>query len=196
MPNDSTTAGFITSVAGPTDDVDLDDQLHSTIHGIVGVVDPSLVRPRWQPNPPNQPNFSTDWIAFGVLRSEPDVYDYQVHVDDEDGGVLEVQRDELLFVQVSFFGPNAARNDSRLRAGLAIGQNRAALRSFGLGLVEYQAPTKVPSLLKETWVPRVDSTLVLRRRVRHTYQVRSLNDVAISQLDNEEYLTPLKITPP
>lgn len=199
MANDSTSAGFLVPVTNePQNDDALDDALHATIVGVVGRIEPELVRPRWQPNPPNRPMNSTNWIAFGVVRTEPDVFAWEGHeVANTGAGAADttvVERDELLYVLVSFFGPQAAANDARLRAGLDLAQNRYMLRPLNVGFVEYQAPVKVPSLLKETWVPRVDATLVLRRRSVHRYQVRSLAH-ATGMLDNEFYLTPLKIDP-
>lgn len=202
MSNDSTTAGFLTPEIEPSADALLDSQLHDTIEGIVGRVDGSLIRPRWQPNPPTTPPFPTNWIAFGVVTAEPDVFAYEGHdpqfvtTDDDqvDVSTTRVERDELLNVLISFYGPQAMANDARLRAGLDLSQNRALLHSMGIGFVEYQPPRKIPALTKETWVPRVDATLVLRRRSVFRYNVRSLNDV-VSQLDNEFYLTPIKIPP-
>lgn len=198
MANDTTAAGFLTPVSDPQHDQQLDDALHSTIQGVVGRVPATLVRPRWQPEPPNRPNSTTDWIAFGVVRSEPDVFAYEGHevIANGDGSADStiVERDELVYVLVSFFGPNAAANDARLRAGLDLAQNRNIMRNLNIGFVEYQAPVRVPALLKETWVPRVDATLVLRRRSVHRYQVRSLVG-GDGSLDNEQYLTPLKIAP-
>lgn len=199
MANDSTTAGFIVPEIEPTGDDPLDDQLHDTITGIVGRIDPSLVRPRWQPNPANIPMFPTNWIAFGVVGTDPDVFAYEGH-DPEflengtDVSTTRVERDELLSVLISFYGPQAMANDARLRAGLDLAQNRSLLHSMGIGFVEYQAPRKIPALTKETWVPRVDAILVLRRRSVHRYNIRTLDDAA-SQLDNEYYLTPIKIPP-
>lgn len=196
--NDSTTGGFMLPVdIEPQNDTALDDAIHSTVVGLTGLSN-ELVRPRWQPNPPNQPMHTTDWAAFGVISAEPDAFAYEGHSSSMSGNVdtstSVVERDELLYVLCSFYGPNAARNDARLRAGLQIVQNRFALAAIHVGVVEYQKPTRIPSLMKESWVPRVDATLVLRRRSVHTYQVRSVESPN-GMLDNEDYLTPILYKP-
>lgn len=200
MSNDSTTAGFLVPADEPAADITLDDQLHDVLVGIIGRLPDELVRPRWQPNPPNRPMSTTNWLAFGVVSVDPDVFAYEGHDPEiingeDDVSMTRVERDELLSVLLSFYGPDAMANDSRLRAGLDLAQNRATLHDMGIGFVEYQAPRKIPALMKETWVPRVDATLVLRRRSVHRYNVRTLQDDASGMLDNEQYLTPIKIPP-
>ena len=45
-------------------DADLENIFHDAFVGITGIP-AGLVRPRWQPEPPLQPDFKTDWMAFG-----------------------------------------------------------------------------------------------------------------------------------
>lgn len=199
MANDSTTSGFLTPDLAPLADTQLEDALHDTIALVVGISDVELVRPRWQMMPPNRPMTVTNWISFGIVGTDPDTNLYEGHnaefVDDgTDISTSTVEYDELLQVLISFYGPNAGGNDARLRAGLQLAQNREQLRAINVGVVRYQRPTRIPSLLKETWVPRVDATLVLRRRSVHRYNVRTVSS-ANGMLDNERYLTPLKIEP-
>lgn len=190
--NDSTTGGFLIPVGTePQQDQALDDAIHHTIAGLTGL-DFDAVRPRVQRKiTPNQPGVDQDWCAFGVNNTEPDTFAYEGQPDNEHEVV---ERDELLYVLLSFYGPNAARNDARMRAGLQIVQNRWALADIHVGVVEYQKPVRVPALVKENWVPRVDSTLLLRRRSVHTYQVRSVENPT-GMLDNEHYLTPIVFIP-
>lgn len=193
MSNDSTTSGFLTPVgAEPSADDALDDALHSTLAGVLGTIPKSFIRPRWQAEPPNLPQKPTDWVAFGVVRSEFDRNAAQVMRDD---GQLEVQRDELLYCMLSFYGPKAMGYQTRFRDGIEVSQNRDLLRAAGIGVVELQDPAIIPDLSKQTWVRKVESMLVLRRRTVNLYQVRSLIDLSDSFLDNEQYLTPLTIPP-
>lgn len=197
----STAAGFLVPVTGqePTADADLDNAIHGTIHGVIGRIDKTLVRPRWVPEPANQPLYTTNWVAFGVIRSEVDNDSWHSHEDagelDDNEGTDIVEHDELLYVLLSFYGPQASGNAARFRSGIDIAQNRVLLLEQGIGLVEVQNPVKVPALMNQLWVPRVDTTLVLRRRSVTRYEIRSLKD-ATGMLDNEMYLTPLKIDPP
>lgn len=198
MANDSTSQGFLVPDIEPASDAAFEDAIQGTIVGVIGRIPPEFVRPRWQPNAPTQPMFSTNWVAFGVIGSDPDVFAYEGHepeiINGNDLSTTRVERDELVQVLLSFYGPDAMANDARLRAGLDLAQNRHLLVAADIAFVEYQKPTRVPSLLKETWVPRVDAVLVLRRRSVHRYQVRSIAS-ATGMLDNEHYLTPLKIVP-
>ena len=139
---DSTTSGFLTPVAEPDHDDPLDDQLQDTIVGIIGRLEPEMVRPRWQPNPPNRPMSATNWVAFGVVNAEPDIFAYEGHdhemQGEDDVSTTRVERDEILYILLSFYGAQAAANDARLRAGLDLAQNRALLRDMGIGFIEYQ----------------------------------------------------------
>jgi hypothetical protein len=190
MATDSTAAGYLSPSSLPAEDDTLDDVVHDAIVGITGITG-DLVRPRWQPEPPTQPDFSVDWIAFGLTRSEEDVFTY----DSTDGTTYTVQRDEMLYFLVSAYGPNAGRTRKVLSDGLAVNQNRDALYSNGLALVEVQEMTKVPALFKEKWVYRVDSVVVFRRRTRTVYPVVTITSGQMG-LNNELYVTPINVTHP
>lgn len=193
MPNDSTSAGFVAPIAQDAYDDPLDDLLHAAVAGIAGIAG-QFVRPRWQPKPPNQPPFDTDWVAFGVMRSSVDAFAYEGH-DAADDGTSSVDRDELLYVLHSFYGPNSGGLCERFRDGLEIPQNRAVLSSHRIELVEVGEATRVPALLQETWVRRVDVTVTYRRRTSRRYQIRSLIGGELG-LDNEHYLTPITVSNP
>lgn len=45
--------------------------LQTVFVGISGLP-PELVRPRWQKNPPKQPDIDTNWMAFGIQDDAPD----------------------------------------------------------------------------------------------------------------------------
>jgi hypothetical protein len=196
MANDSLAAGFLTPIGvSPTTDDDLDNALHSTLAGVLGDIPKSFIRPRWQPEPPNAPQKNTNWVAFGVVRSEFDRNAAQRQLSSPSEGVTEVSRDELLYVLLSFYGPNAGRYEARFRDGMELTQNRDILRSLNVALVELQDPAIIPDLSKQTWVRKVEATMILRRRTVNLYQVRTLVGLSGSFLDNEEYLTPIVIPP-
>lgn len=189
MPNDSTTAGFLTPISVvPVNDRALEDIFGEVLVGITGL--PSdLVRPRFQPSPPNQPDFETNWVAFGVAVNEHDVFDYQQHVpyagDTEPpelrNGVNIVERDEGLDVLCSFYGPNNQQFMSRWREGLGLSQNRYGLLQYDIKLVAVgRNPVNVPALLKNTWVRRIDLSCQFTRRVRVTYGVRSVASAEVT----------------
>lgn len=193
MATDSSVAGFLVPSSEPVNDDSLDDLLQAPIVGITGIPGP-LVRPRWQPEPPVQPDFDVDWCAFGITRTGPDVFSYQRHdpVGNAGAGQNIVERDELLYVLHSFYGPNCARNIHRFRSGLDIEQNRATIKASGIVLVEAQDPVNLPALLKEKWVQRIDMTVVYRRRTATAYRILTLQSGQMG-LDNELYVTPITV---
>lgn len=195
MANDSTSAGFLSPASVPLYSDGLDDALQAAIVGITGIPG-SLVRPRWQPEPPNQPPFSTDWCAFGVTRTDSDIFSY-TNTDelDQGFGVVAIERTEEITVLHSFYGPNSDAYCARLRAGLDLSQNRDTLTTSGIALVAVQEALKLPALLQKKWVKRVDVTIIYRRRVSWQYPVNALTS-GQAGLDNELYTTPINITNP
>lgn len=195
MATDSSAAGFLVPVAEPLADDALTDALQPTLVGLTGLPG-VMVRPRWQPRPPNQPQAGQNWLAFGINNTESDTYADHVHAP-EGGegwtGSMSIERDETLFVLLSFYGPSAKRNAERVRAGIVLDQNRASLAQYNLFVVECQAAVPVPALVHDLWTARVDTTLVLRRRLVHEYAVLTALPPADSFLDNDLYRTPLNV---
>lgn len=191
MANDSTTLGFVPPVSADPYDDPLDDLLQAAVVGICGLPG-KYVRPRWQPKPPNQPAFDVDWVAFGVTRSSVDTFAFANHSAD-DPEQSSVDRDELLFVLHSFYGPNSGGLCERFRDGLELSQNRDVLSANRIEIVEVGEATRVPALLQETWVRRVDAMVTYRRRTSRRYQIKSLVQGQLG-LDNEHYVTPIIVT--
>lgn len=194
MANDSSTAGYLAPASEPDYDDDLDDVLQEAVVGITGLPGP-LVRPRWQSNPPQQPEFDVDWCAFGVTRVSGDIFSYQGFdpTANDAQGAVSLEEDELLYCLASFYGPNATKNCKRLRAGLAIGQNRATLASNNVAIVEVGESVNLPALLQEKWVKRVDMAVTFRRRVHRSFPILTIESGDVG-LDNEHYVTPLTIS--
>lgn len=191
MPNNSSTGGYLAPVGSPDYDIALEDIFHDAIAGITGLSN-DLVRPRWTPEPLPRPDFGTNWVAFGITTLPSDTFAYQgFHPTD---GQMELQRDELLRVLHSFYGPACDYYASILRDGLAMGQNREALAVSNINLVEVQDFVNLPALLKEKWVKRVDVPAVYRRRISRRYPILTVQS-GQAELDNERYLTPIVITP-
>lgn len=170
----------------------LDDVFHDVIQGICGFSDGSLIRPRWQPEPPNQPDFNVDWVAFGVQTADADVYAYGKHDPSGNGGLGadQVERDETLKVLISFYGPNSTMLISQFRDGIQIDSNRDALTAVGIKLQECQTETVLPALLKEKWVKRIDTNVIFRRRVKRSYAVNTIVSANVG-LNNGQYVTAI-----
>ena len=160
--SDSAATGFVTDVARMPYDLSLEDILHNIVQGMTAI-DGTLVRPRWQVEPPQQPDFSTDWVAFGVVRSEVDTFALSSH-DPTGSGSSSVVRDEILHVLHSFYGPNGQARCEAFRDGFEVEQNRDFMLFYNLGLVEVEEVTTLPALMKEKWVRRVDVSVAYRRR--------------------------------
>lgn len=195
MATNSSTRGFLAPLSEPVYGDALDDVFHDLLVGITGIAN-DLVRPRWQPEPPNQPDFSATWVAFGVTITQGDVFSYQAH-DPSAGGFNVVERDEVLTVLQSYYGPNGQAAAQRFNAGIQVEQNRDTLTAVGIKFVECQEINQLPALLKEKWVRRFDCRTIYRRRVRSTYPILDLvADPTGITLDNEHYITTIDATKP
>jgi hypothetical protein len=182
----------------PAYDQALEDIFQANVVGITAT-DPTLVRPRWQPEPPNQPSFTTDWVALGVSVVTQDWSHYQVHdptaVTTPPGyGADRVERDEQLELFLSFYGPNCLARMSQWREGIMLEPNRWALYQYGIKLIETRDPVFLPALLKEVNVKRVDLKATFARRVARIYAINSIADVTVT-INNEKFLDIVIITP-
>ncbi len=175
-----------------------DNALENVFHdNIVGVMtfDPTLVRPRWQPEPPNQPAFTTDWVAFGVTVTDSDKFAYQVHDPTANSGLGadQFEKDERIEILLSFYGPNSYMNSKLYGDGLQIDRNRDDLLAYGIKFVEVSEARNVPALLKDKWVKRVDVTATFRRRIKRTYGIVTVVGIAPGTINNEQYTTSFKL---
>ena len=193
MATNSSTLGYLAPTAAAAYDNTLEDILQAAVVGITGLA-PELVRPRWQPEPPQQPDFSVDWCAFGITDTEVDTFAYDRH-DPVGDGTNKVERDEIITVLHSFYGPNAHAYCERLRDGFEVSQNRDVLRSYNITLVEVGRAQQLPALLKEKWVKRIDTSIQYRRRTSRTYAVLTITS-AQGQLVTEGYTAPIIVTNP
>lgn len=187
----STVAGFLAPLTAPIYDNPLDDFFHAFLAALT-TIPGQLVRPRWQPEPPNMPDFDVDWLAWGIVDIEEDAFAWQGQTDDAE---LAVERDEIMTMLMSFYGPRAGQLAKQFSASVQLSQNRAYLQPQKLTVVEVLNQVRIPALTKEKWVPRVDQRVRFRRRASWTYQIRTLESMQLG-LNNELYITPLVITEP
>lgn len=180
MPNDSSTGGFLSPSNSITYDSDLEDIVQAVVVGITGIA-ANLVRPRFQPEPGNLPDFGTNWIALGISVTDQDTFAYQVHDPNAATyGANWVERDEQLELFFSFYGPNCSDVMSRWREGISIEQNRWALYDSGIKLVEPGKAIYLPALLKERWTKRVDLKTIMNRRIHRLYPIREVAQVTLT----------------
>lgn len=174
VPN-SSAAGYLPPLNSVIDDAALIDVFQGVIAGITGI-DGSLFFPRWQEEEPNLPAWGTDWGALGVTSRTADVFPANIHYPDNNGDLGHdiVVREEEINVMVSFYGPHAEGNGTRLREGLFVEQNRSALRHFGIALIEVTDFTHIPEFIKQRWLNRMDVTVRFRRQVIRAYAILDL----------------------
>jgi len=169
--NDSTTPGYLvpTAPSPPLEDADLDAVFQQMVVGLTGLPG-NLVRPRWQPTVPQQPEPSVNWCAIGVTSSDADANPAMIHNGSGDGSDI-LQRNEILTVLLSFYGPNASANAAQARDGIYVSQNNAVLSGFSMGLVGVGKKRAVPELVNQQWVRRFDFEMTVRREIIRTYNV-------------------------
>lgn len=172
MSNDSTAPGYLTPLSEPLTRQMVEDALHDAVAGITGM-DPRLVRPRWQSEPPKQPGHDVTWCSVGVLSWSRDGYPAVEHSGDE-GGTDAVLSWKTLSAVASFYGPAADDLADRLMDGLAVEQNRTDLRAAGIALTAVGDPVDAPELINNRWVRRVDLPLSLQMETRRVYGVRNI----------------------
>ncbi len=176
MANDSSTGGYLLPAASPAplEGKDLLAFLQGWLVGITGLPG-TMVRPRWQPEPPDIPQAGDAWAALGVVRRPSDEYPFVSHQPSVGDWV---QRHELLEVLTSFYDLGstglADYYAALFREGSAVEQNRWPLVAAGMNLVRVGALVAVPSLLKLRWLYRVDLEIAIRRQIDRLYPVRDL----------------------
>jgi hypothetical protein len=181
--------------AAPAEDADLDAIFQQLIVGVAGMT-ASLVRPRWQPNPPKQPEPTVDWCAIGVIAETPDSGPAIKHNGDGLGSDTSIRHSELE-VLASFYGPNAQKNANILRDGLGISQNREVLEPLDIAFVSCGATRPIPDLVNQQWIKRRDMLLTFRRKTTRIYQIRNINSADIHLFDDSGHMDELvTVSPP
>lgn len=171
MPNDSSTGGYLDPAVSPAplEGQTFDRFIQQVVAAVTGL-DGTLVRPRWQHEPPNLPPLGTDWCAVGPMGFDADQYASVNHTDDGDI-ILRQERVELL---LSFYGTDGAANAARWRDGLSVAQNREVLVVNMMQVQQLGPIRRVPALIAERWQDRYDIDTVIVRAVLRVYPVLNL----------------------
>jgi hypothetical protein len=176
MPNDSSTGGFLAPSGGflVAEDNALDALLQALVVGVTAIPG-NLVRPRWQPVPPPQPEAGTDWCAIGVTDEDPEPNVSTVHTATGNGFSTTYEND-IVTVLASFYGPTARGNANLLRSGMMVGQNRETLLvNTNLALMAIPGKsTFVPEIVNNVTVRRVDIEMRFRRRTILVWPIENL----------------------
>ena len=171
MSNDSTTAGYLTTIGDvPSYDSDLEREVSRWIRGVTGI-DTSLVYPRWTDPQPQIPKNGTTWCEFGITTLPGTAPPANIQISDE-------QSEQWTWEQVSviccFYGPQGASVATLFRAGLYVEQNNAELNRSGLSLVDVGTIYNLPELINNQWVRRYDITVTLSRKNVRTYGIKTI----------------------
>jgi len=173
MPNDSSTGGYLT----PSSTNDLNDKalaqfLQQVVVGIVGLPG-NLVRPRWQPEPPNIPDFGTNWAAIGPGPRKRDPF--AAVVNNPAAGNATVVRNRTMEILCSFYGPAAEANSELLAMGLEVPTNRGVMQLQGFNIISGAGDsTVVPFKDKGRWQYRVDIPFTVRQQQKYVYPILNL----------------------
>ncbi len=178
MSNTSATGGYLSSApeAPLPGDLTFDQFLQTVFAGISGL-DGTLVRQKWQIDPPKQPDITVNWLAIGLNEDDADTFAYNSIA--QSPSIANVfQRMESLSVQCSFYGPDALDIGRATRDGFQIGQNREALQSAKMDFVATSKLVRAPDLVNERWVNRWEMTVSLRREVLRVYPILTFLSVS------------------
>lgn len=195
LPNTSATGGFLSpSSPPPPEDDALDAILQACVAGVTGLPG-HLVRPRWQPKPPIQPEADIDWCAVGLVDEDPEFNISIVHDGQADGGRGQsISYDnDILTVLSSFYGPCARGYAKRFRTGMMIAQNRETLFHAGIGLVEIPGKSIfLPDIVNTKTLRRVDISMRLRRHTALTWPILNLIGFKGTIVNDDRASTPLR----
>lgn len=178
--NDSSTGGYLQpspqfpTLPGP---LTLNQFLQSVLVGISGLPG-DMVRPKFQVEPPKQPDIFTNWLAFAPVDNAPDANAFVGSVLDGPDTVNITQRMSKLEVQCGFYGPASLEYADLTRDGFQIPQNLASLTQAGMGFVGSNNAKRVPDLVNERWVDRWEISFFINRQVLRAYPILPFLSVA------------------
>jgi len=171
---DSSTGGYLQPAvtSPPLEDDALTAIFQQMIVGITALPG-NMVRPRWQPNPPKQPEPTVNWCALGIAVQTLDDGPAIIHNGAGNGSDTYI-RHEQIDVLASFYGPNAMQNAQLLSDGLAIPQNLEQLKAQDMNSVDTGQIRAAPDLINEQWVRRYDLELTFRRKITRTFPILNI----------------------
>jgi hypothetical protein len=167
--NNSSTGGYLLPEEQPSSfgTLTFEQFLQTVFVGVSGLPG-GLVRPRWQLNPPKQPDVTVNWLSIGLTEDDSDTNAY-VGIDSNGNNAF--QRQEALTVDCMFYGPDGLEFGKGVRDGLQIKQNLEALQKANMNFVSTSRMTRVPDLVNERWVDRWVMSVYLRRQINRTYPI-------------------------
>lgn len=192
MSNTSATGGYLLPVdtALPIDDEQLEAVFQSLVVGLTAIPG-ALVRPRWQPVTPIQPEPSVNWCALGVTVQDNDAGPAITHSAAGQGSDT-YQRHQRIEVLCTFYGPRGKHYAQLLADGLAMPQNQEPLTPFGIRFIDAGPVRTVSTFVNQGAIRRYDVTLTFRRKITRSYPVLNLLSATVLP----ESGSPIEITDP
>lgn len=192
----SSEQGFLapTDTYGLLDDQGLARFIQQMVAGITGL-DPTLVRPAWQPEPPDEPPVETTWCSVRKEDFDPETFAWEGNTKVNNQDVHLVVRHELVNLVAEFQGPSSERMADILSMGFQLAQNREYLTRSGYGFVESGKKVVLSLLRNERYLYVVDLPFTLRRRQQFNYAVEPLAGAAAELIvDQPAAVYPLQVT--
>lgn len=153
------------------DDTELEHTLVRWAQGVSGLPLEHVLL-QWSAAEQSDPILATeDSCSIGILTFQAN--DNPAFVNQTDDSV-QLWRNELIEVMISFFGPNGQGFATQFRDGAAIAQNQAVLNQAGLTFSALGAIVSAHELKNNQWVRRYNQHLTLQRKVIREYRRHSI----------------------
>jgi hypothetical protein len=190
MSGTSADGGFLTDhPPGPPSAEEVETALQACIAALAGLSG-DLVRPRWQPLPPVQPDAATTWASVGVVGVEADNFPAIVHIGGQalpglPNGYDVLTRHQTVTFEATFYGPRAEDCASKVRDALYLPLNLDPLRHLGLKLREVHDLARAPELVNQQWINRFDLRIDFRQQIDRIFAVLDLVGASVTVSDGE-----------
>lgn len=142
-------------------------QFLSTVFIGLSTLPGNMVRPMWQVEPPKQPNWPTNWMAFGILNFVP----RNNYVGVRENGTTFIQGQKPMEITTSFYGENAMQIAELVADGFQIQQNLDALNKANIGFTGCSAINNVPEFVNERWLARLTMQVSLLVQTQYNYPI-------------------------
>jgi hypothetical protein len=177
MGNTSATGGVLLPAQAAPDDGDFLDSIFQGLIAAITGLEGTLVRVRWQPDPPQEPPVDTNWCSFAVSVEDGDCP--AIQWDHETQTYTYTIHDEIT-VLVMFFGPASRQYALQLRDGLRVPQNTEGLLTSAM---RFRASDRIRMLsekVNQQMRRRHDISLRFRQEVVREYPVLGFLSAAVT----------------
>lgn len=170
--NTSSTGGYLLPQAQPSSfgTQTFKQFLQQVFVGVSGLPG-ELVRTRWQPKPPKQPDGDVNWLSIGLTEDDSDTNAY---LGTDSKGNNQFMRMEALTVECMFYGPDSLEIGKLVRDGLQLKQNLQVLQQANMNFVNTSRMIVSPDLVNELWIERWAMSVFMRREILRTYPILTL----------------------